>query len=106
MQITSRRQATLAHGLCLETNVDGAVLTAFVVLGEPDLEVIPELVPAALVEAGADIHASAVQAVSTAQEEIDAVIENVKPADVMVFFCADEDCYGAALDLLGLPEDD
>ena len=29
----------------------------------------------------------------------------MNPGDVAVFFCADGDCYGAALDLLGLPVD-
>ncbi|CPM75447.1 hypothetical protein FR5810_02657 [Bordetella pertussis] len=38
--------------------------------------------------------------------EIDQVIENMNPGDVAVFFCADGDCYGAALDLLGLPVDE
>ncbi|SUV87987.1 Uncharacterised protein [Bordetella pertussis] len=55
---------------------------------------------------GADIHAAAVDSVDGAQMEIDQVIENMNPGDVAVFFCADGDCYGAALDLLGLPVDE
>jgi len=106
MEITSRRQATLEHGLCLETTLDGATLTVYAILGEPDLEAIPGIVPRALVEAGADIHAAAVQGTGDAQEQIDQVLENVNPGDVVVFFCDSEDSYGAALDLLGLPVDD
>jgi len=106
MEITSRRQATLDNGLCLETTLDGADLTVYVVVGAPDLEAIPGIVPQALVEGGADIHAAAVQGTDTAQDQVDQVLENVNEGDVVVFFCDNEDSYGAALDLLGLPVDD
>ncbi|WP_144633459.1 hypothetical protein [Bordetella genomosp. 13] len=106
MDILSRRQATLEHGLCLETTLDGAVLTVYVMLGDADLESIPAIVPPELVEAGAAIHAAGVDDVDQAQEQIDQVLENVSPGDVAVFFCADENSFGAALDLLGLPIDD
>lgn len=106
MEITSRRQATLENGLCLATTLDGANLTVYVILGDADLEAIAGIVPPELVEAGANIHAAGVDDTSQAQEQIDQVLENVNPDDVVVFFCADEHCFGAALDLLGLPVDD
>jgi hypothetical protein len=105
MEISSIRQSTLENGLCLATTLDGASLTIYVMLGEPDLEAIPAIVPRALVEEGASIHAAAIDDAPQAQEQIDSVLENVDPGDVIVFFCPDHDCWGAALDLLGLPVD-
>jgi hypothetical protein len=105
LQIVSTRQATLENGLCLAVTLDGAGLTAYVMLGEPDLESIAGIVPRALVEEGAAIHAAAVDDLTQAQEQIDAVLDNADPGDVIVFFCADADCWGAALDLLGLPQE-
>lgn len=90
----------------LSTVIDGQPLTVYVVAGEPDLEIIPRIVPEALVEAGAEIHAALVDAFDQAQSQIDDMLDNVNPGDVVVFFCSDEDCYNAALDLLGLPVDD
>lgn len=106
MDILSRRQATLEHGLCLQTTLDGANLTVYVMLGDADLESIPAIVPPELVEAGAAIHAAGIDDIDQAQDQIDQVLENVSPGDIVVFFCTDENSFGAALDLLGLPIDD
>ncbi|OZI22862.1 hypothetical protein CAL18_08665 [Bordetella genomosp. 7] len=105
MDITSRQVATIAHGVHLETTLDGERIDAYVVIGAPDLEMVADIVPRDKAEAGADIHVAAVDAVDTAQEQVDQVLENVNPADVVVFLCADEDAYNAALDLLGVPLD-
>ncbi|HEY0296499.1 MAG TPA: hypothetical protein VGC69_14320 [Bordetella sp.] len=106
MNILSSRLATLENGMSLSTTIDGESLTVYAVLGEPDFEIIPRIVPVALVEAGAEIHAAVVDGVDQAQDQIDEVLDNVNPGDAVVFFCADENCYNAALDLLGLPVDD
>ena len=106
MDISSHLLAELANGVCLETRVDGQTIGTYVVLGPADLDAIADIVPRQRVEEGADIHAAAVDSVDGAQMEIDQVIENMNPGDVAGFFCADGDCYGAALDLLGLPVDE
>lgn len=106
MNILSTRLSTFENGMGLSTTIDGQPLNVYVVLGEPDLEIIPRIVPEALVEAGAEIHAAAVDEFDQAQSQIDDVLDNVNPGDVAVFFCSGEDCYNAALDLLGLPVDD
>lgn len=106
MEISSRRQSVLENGLCLSTTLDGADLTVYAMLGEPDLEAIPGIVPRELVEAGAAIHAAAIDDFDQVQDQVDAVLENVNPGDAVVFFCVDEACWNAALDLLGLPSDD
>lgn len=106
MNIISSRLSTFENGMGLSTVIDGESLTVYVVLDQPDLEIIPRIVPVALVEAGAEIHAAVVDDFDQAQSQIDDVLDNVNPGDIVVFFCPDENCYNATLDLLGLPADD
>src|SRR5690606_16830953 len=105
MEVTSRQLAAIAGGVALETTLDGERIDAYVVTGVSDIEAVGDIVPREKVEAGADIHVAAVDAVETAQEQVDQVLENLNPGDVAVFLCAHEDAYNAALDLLGLPVD-
>ncbi|WMD21401.1 hypothetical protein RAS12_03260 [Achromobacter seleniivolatilans] len=106
MEIVSRHIADVAGGVELLTTLDGEGITAYVVVGVNDLNAIADIVPVEKVEAGADIHASTVDNVDNAQEQIDQVLENMNPGDVAVFLCSSDDAYGAALDLLGLPIDE
>ena len=103
MNIISRQVAAIAGGVALETTLDGERIDAYVVTGVSDLEAVADIVPREKVEAGAEIHVTAVDAVDTAQEQVDQVLENLNPGDVAVFLCAHDDAYNAALDLLGLP---
>nr|WP_202109345.1 hypothetical protein [Bordetella sp. 15P40C-2] len=105
VEITSIKISDIAGGVALATTLDGERIDSYVIAGVSDLEAIAEIVPAEKVQAGADIHATMVDDIETAQEQVDQVLENVNPGDVAVFFCADEDAYNAALDLLGLPID-
>ncbi|MBO1111633.1 hypothetical protein [Bordetella petrii] len=105
MEIISRQIAAIAGGVALETTLDGERVDAYVVSGVSDLEAVADIVPREKVEAGAEIHVTAVDAVDTAQEQVDQVLENLNPGDVAVFLCAHDDAYNAALDLLGLPLD-
>lgn len=105
MEIISRQIAAIAGGVALETTLDGERVDAYVVSGVSDLEAVADIVPREKVEAGAEIHVTAVDAVDTAQEQVDQVLENLNPGDVAVFLCAHDDAYNATLDLLGLPLD-
>jgi len=105
MDIISIKTADIPGGVALETTLDGERIDAYVVTGVSDLEAIADIVPHEKVDAGADIHVTAVDEIDTAQEQIDQVLENLNPGDVAVFLCADDDAYNAALDLLGLPVD-
>jgi len=103
MDISSRQVAEIPGGLALETTLDGERIDAYVVTAGADLEAVADIVPREKVDAGAEIHVTAVDAVDTAQEQVDQVLENINPGDVAVFLCASADAYNAALDLLGLP---
>ena len=103
MDITSIKVADVPGGVALQTTLDGERIDAYVVTGIVDLEAIADIVPTEKVDAGAEIHVTAVDEIDAAQEHVDQVLENLNPGDVAVFLCADEDAYNAALDLLGLP---
>ncbi len=103
MEIVSRQVADVPGGVELATTLDGESISVYVVMGVTDLNAIADIVPREKVEAGADIHAANVDDIDNAQEEIDQVLENMNPGDVVVFLCSSEPAYGAALDLLGLP---
>lgn len=106
MEILSRRVADVAGGVELQTTLDGERISAYVVTGVNDLNVIADIVPPKKVEGGADIHAVCVDNIDNAQDQIDPVLERMNPGDVAVFLCAGPDAFGAALDLLGLPIDE
>ncbi|KGD87834.1 hypothetical protein JL37_24960 [Achromobacter sp. RTa] len=106
MEIVSRQVADVAGGIELHTTLDGESISVYVVAGVTDLNAIADIVPRAKVDAGADIHATNVDDVDNAQEQIDQVLENMNPGDVAVFLCSGPDAFGAALDLLGLPIDE
>lgn len=105
MDIISTQTAEISGGVALETTIDGERISTYVVTGVSDLEAIADIVPHEKVDAGAEIHVTVVDAIDTAQDQIDQVLDNLNPGDVAVFLCADEDAYNAALDLLGLPVD-
>jgi len=106
MEIVSRHLADVTGGVELLTTIDGESISVYVVVGVTDLNAIADIVPIEKVEAGADIHASNVDNVDNAQEQIDQVLENMNPGDVAVFLCSGSDTFAAALDLLGLPIDE
>ncbi|AZY48876.1 hypothetical protein [Bordetella avium] len=103
MEITSRQIGEFESGISLEATMDGARFGIYLVLGAPDLDTIPDFVPPEALSQGASIHAASVDSTEGAQEQIDEVLDNLNPSDVVVFFCADVDCFAAAMDLLGVP---
>ena len=60
MSIISARTGDLASGIALRTTLDGEFIRSYVVVSPPDLNVIADIVPREEVEAGGEIHATAV----------------------------------------------
>src|SRR5690606_37385509 len=81
MDITSRQVAEIPGGLALQTTLDGERIDAYVVTGVADLEAVADIVPREKVEAGAEIHVAAVDAIDTAQEQVDQALDNINPGD-------------------------
>jgi hypothetical protein len=101
MSILSARTADLESGMALRTTLDGEFIRSYVVVGPPDLDAIADIVPRAEVEAGGEIHATAVSDPASAAEQVGDVLDNINPGDIAVFLCASPAAYEAALQLLG-----
>lgn len=101
MSIISARTVDLAGGVALRTALDGEFIRSYVVVSPPDLDVIADIVPPAEVEAGGQIHATAVTDPASAAEQVGDVLDNINPGDIAVFLCASAAAYEAALQLLG-----
>jgi hypothetical protein len=101
MSIMSARTADLAAGMALRTTIDGEFIRSYVVVGPPDLNAIADIVPRTEVEAGGEIHATAVSDAESAAEQLGDVLDNINPGDIAVFLCASEAAYEAALQFLG-----
>ncbi|ANN69718.1 hypothetical protein [Bordetella bronchialis] len=101
MSIISARTGDLASGIALRTTLDGEFIRSYVVVSPPDLNVIADIVPREEVEAGGEIHATAVSDPVSAAAQVGDVLDNINPGDIAVFLCADAAAYEAALQLLG-----
>ncbi|ARP90191.1 hypothetical protein CAL14_07720 [Bordetella genomosp. 9] len=101
MSIISVRTADLAAGMALRTTLEGEFIRSYVVVSAPDLNAIADIVPRTEVEAGGEIHATAVSDPAAAPEQIGDVLDNINPGDIAVFLCATPAAYEAALQLLG-----
>jgi hypothetical protein len=101
MSIMSARTADLTSGIVLRTTLDGEFIRSYVVVGPPDLDAIADIVPPTEVEAGGEIHATAVSDPASAPEQIGDVLDNINPGDIAIFMCANSAAYEAALQLLG-----
>lgn len=100
MEVSSTHAADVPGGVCLNTRIDDLAITCYVVVSEPDLEKIADIVPAEVFASGVDVHANAVSA-GEAEDQILAVIENMNPGDAAVFMCLDAIAYGETLAALG-----
>jgi hypothetical protein len=101
MTIISARFADLKAGMALRTTLDGEFIRSYVVVSPPDLDAIADIVPRSEVEAGGQIHATAVDDPLSAPEQVSDVLDNVNPGDIAVFLCASTAAYEATLRVLG-----
>jgi len=102
MSIISRQLGDAPDGVSLQTRIDELVIQSYVVVGEPDLELVAGIVPPEAFESDADVHATAVTSAAQAAERVEEVLENVNPGDIAVFLCANPGAYQAALEALGI----
>ncbi len=89
MSIISVRSADVTSGMALRTTLDGEFIRSYVVISPPDLNAIANIVPAAEVEAGGQIHATAISDPRRGgRRQIGDVLDNINPGDIAVFLCA------------------
>ena len=105
MEIISHIEAEVLGGVRIATTLDGESVTLFAVVADPDLELIAEIVPAALFESGAQVHANIVSDEDDVQDKLLEVVENMNPGDAAVFLCSSPQSLDAVLDALDVGEE-
>lgn len=98
---TSQIQTSIELGVVLQVHVQDAEFTAFVVICEPDLEKVADIVPREHFEQGGDIHVAAVESADDAADTVNDITFNMNPGDSVVFMCANAPAYGQTLAHLG-----
>lgn len=106
MEIQSVIQNEVPGGFLLATTLDGEPIAIYVVVADPDLELLAQIVPADTFSSGAEVHASVVAEDEDIEDKLLEVIDNMNPNDVAVFLCASEEVLSAILDALGITEEE
>ena len=104
MKIISTIDTAIYGGVRIATTLDGESVTLFVVVAEPDLELLAKIVPVDIFEGGAQVHASTVGVEDDAQDKLLEVLENMSTSDAAVFLCSDAIVLEAILDALNIAD--
>lgn len=101
MQTHSHVVSLLNHGLVLDVSRDELDFTAYVVVSEPDINRVAELVPQENYDRHGSLHVAAIETADEAHDQITEITFNMNYGDAVVFLCSDEATYAAALLELG-----
>lgn len=85
------------NGAVLDIHIDEHSIRAYVVISEPDLNAVGDIVPEERFEQGGDIHVMAVANANDADTTVNDALFNVNPDDTIVFLCHDNDTKNAVL---------
>lgn len=81
--------STLANGAVLQVQLEGTTVQAYVVISEPSIDRVADILPEERFEADGDIHVMAVAQPQDASALIDDVSQNINANDTIVFLCID-----------------
>lgn len=101
MNTTSRVMYNLNHGIVLNVSMENLDFVAYIVIGEPDLDQIPNIVPAKEYEKYANLHVANVASPDEAYDQLSEITFNMYSNDAVVFFCLDQACYTNLLNEMG-----
>lgn len=101
MQTHSHVVSVLDQGLLLDVALGELGFTAYVVVSEPDLNRVAELVPQEHYERHGNLHVAAIEGAEEAHEQISELAFNMDQGDAVVFLCRDKSAYMATLHELG-----
>lgn len=87
--------------MVLDVALGELAFTAYVVVSEPDLDRVADIVPPENYEKHGNVHVAAIDAAGDAPVQISDLAFNMSPGDAAVFLCHDESAYVAALKELG-----
>lgn len=89
MSPTNHLIATLPDGAVLQVYLDDCPIQAYIVVSEPNIDRVADIVPQDRFDADGDIHVMAVAQPQDASAMIDDVSQNLTANDTIVFLCFD-----------------
>lgn len=89
MSPTNHLISTLAEGAVLQVELDGTPVQAYVVVSEPAIDRVADILPEDRFQADGDIHVMAVGQPQDASALIDDISQNINADDTLVFLCVD-----------------
>jgi len=101
MNASSQIARSLPEGVVLDVSIEDLSFTAYVVVSEPDIELVADFVPAEQFSQDGDVHVTAVGDAAQARSQVEDLAFNMNPGDAAVFLCADRHAYNATLEELG-----
>ena len=101
LQIESRHHQDIPDGVVLDITAGELQVRAYLVIAEPDLEIVSRIVPLETFEQGTPVHVGSVDTVSDIEEQVVQILENMQPGDIVVYLCTDLSAYAQALHVLG-----
>lgn len=101
MNATSHIVDPLENGLVLDVVIEDLQFRAYVVISEPDINLVSGFVPEEQFQQEGDVHVAAIGRSEDAREQIEDIAFNMNPGDAAVFLCGDKQAYVAALEELG-----
>ena len=101
MKILSQIVDTLAHGVILDVTMEDLTFRAYVLVSEPDINRVTELVPKERFDQDGDVHVTAIGHPDDAREQVEDMAFNMNPGDAVVFLCSTDHAYNGTLEELG-----
>lgn len=104
MNPTSRIVEVLANGAVLDVGIEDLAFRAYVVVSEPDINLVAQYVPREQFEQDGDLHVTAVADAGEARQQLEDLAFNMNPGDSAVFLCSTPGVCAALLEELGQPD--
>lgn len=101
MNACSQINGTLENGMVLDVTIEDLQFTAYVVVSEPDINLVADFVPKEQFEQDGDVHVAAICGDDNAREQVQDIVFNMNIGDAAVFLCEDSQSYTDILHELG-----
>lgn len=93
---------SLDQGVILDVEIEDLQFKAYVVISEPDINLVADFIPAEQFEQDGDVHVTAVSHPDEARGQIEDIAFNMNEGDSAIFLCGTAPAYQRTLEELGL----